>query len=376
MPTRQKRVHALMVFACLAVVFFALESEKSHLVSSQMPWQAVGGCGAGGSGGGGGGVATWVGRGITGGLFDLQAMTSMNYGEDFTNKAFNARFSKKLNWKTDVGLSIPIVSKSGNVQYRSNQQDKTQITGGLGDLSADIGYTFGSNGQYSANFSTTIPTGQYDIKRGPDGAKNFLPNSLQKGSGIFSPSFQLGYTKDWDRSMLITNISYSNPVAMRLFSGENEFLSTYYKDIENATGDRFKYRFKSYGENDLGDYFPPSTTLGVTWAYKGTETRVQSIGVNLSIPLGVAWIHSEGEGTYNPRPDPDHKSWSATFQYGYEFSNMDYPVYFAVQLPLSAKKNVVADEYDATGIGKLSGPDWKGFLQTGSIFLGFKSTFF
>ena len=38
---------------------------------------------------------------------------------------------------------------------------------------------------------------------------------------------------------------------MHLISGENEFNDSYWKNIEHD-GDRFEYRFKPYGENDLG----------------------------------------------------------------------------------------------------------------------------
>jgi hypothetical protein len=342
------------------------------------PWQSIGGCGAGGSGGGGGGIAKWTGKGVSGGLLNLQAMGSTTFGENYHYTTFNARFSMKPNWKTDIGLAIPVVSKIGNVQYRTNQPATTQVTGGLGDISLDGGYSFGSSSQYSINLSTTLPTGQYDIKRGTDLTSSFMPASLQKGSGLFGTSLGFSYTKDIDRGMIIADVSYSHPIALRLFSGENEFLDTYDFRRFNDNSDRFYYRFKPYGENDLGDFTPPSGTLGLTWAYTGHENRVQSIGFTFNAPFGVAWMHSEGAGSYAPKPDPDFKPWSVTFQYGYEFSNEVFPIYFAIQLPLSAQKNTINpdNEFDETPLRKWTAPDWSGFLQTGSIFLAFKSTFF
>jgi hypothetical protein len=390
-----KQTHSVpwILLPLYAVLFFALSffllrhaNPPGTLASAALtvaPWQGIGGCGAGGSGGAGGGIAKWVGKGVTGGLLNLQAMGSTTFGQDFQYTSFNARFSTKPTWKTEVGLAVPFLSKTGKVQFRSNQQEKEETTGGLGDLSLDASYSFGSIGQYSSTFSLGMPTGQYDIKRGPDGSNVFLPTSLQKGTGVWNPALQFSYTRDWDQAMLLCDLSYTHPVAMRLFSGENVFLSTYgFNTIASRSDERFYYRFKPYGENDLGDFFPPSTTLGVTWAYRGHESRVQSIGVNVNVPLGVSWIHSEKingqNASYDPRPDPDFKRWSATFQYGYEFSSEVFPVYVALQLPLYAKKNPVNpdNEYDAKAIGKWSGPDWSNFLQTGSVYLAFKSTFF
>ncbi len=370
-------ISALML---LSMFFFCkTDLVKNDLLSLQTPWQGIGGCGAGGSGGGGGGIAKWVGRGVTGGLLNLQAMGSTTFGQDFSYTTFNARFSMKPNWKTDVGLAIPVMSKTGKVQYRTNQPDKTHVTGGLGDLSIDGAYSFGGSGQYSINLSSSLPTGQYDIKRGTDFDKAFLTNSLQKGSGIFNPALGFSYTKDSDHGMLMVDLTYTNPVAMRLFSGENEFLDTYgFRGTGLKSDKRFYYRFKPYGENDLGDYFPSSSTLGVTYAYRAHENRVQSIGFTFNVPFGVSWMHSEQVGGYDPRPDPDFKTWSATFQYGYEFSNEVFPVYFAFQLPLTAKRNTLnpSNEYDDKPLSKWRGPDWDSFLQTGSIYLAFKSTFF
>lgn len=365
--------------AGVAFTVLALTGLKANQPASLMPWDAVGGCGAGGSGGAGGGAAKWIGKGVSGGLLNLQTMVSTTFGQDYGYFTFHNRFSYKPTWKTDLGLGIPLVSKTGSVQYRTNQQDKTYATGGLGDLSFDASYSFGSIGQYSATLSTTFPTGQYDIKRGPDGGKTFMPTSLQKGSGVYNTSLMLSYSRDFDNAMLMADLSYTHPVAMRLFSGENAFLTDYYADYAGIErNDRFYYRFKPYGENDIGDFFPPSVTLACYYAFRGNEARVQSVGLNLSVPTGVAWIHSEKVGVYDPRPDPDFKRWTATIHYGYEFSNETFPVYFAVNLPVFDKKNApnADNEYDEEAVAKWDGPDFSNLFQTGSVYLGFKSTFF
>ncbi|MBL8025782.1 MAG: hypothetical protein JNL74_05195 [Fibrobacteres bacterium] len=329
------------------------------------PWEAIGGCGAGGSGGAGGGAAKWIGKGVTGGLLNLQTMASYTWGENFSFFTFHNRFSAKPTWSTDVGLGIPLVSKSAIFQFQSNVKGDPEITGGLGDITLDVSKTFGGSGQYSLTFSTSMPTGQYNIKR--DGL--YLPGNLQKGTGLWAPSLSFSYSKDFDRAMLLADFAYSHPIAMRLFSGENEFLSDpesgfeAYKDsTENS---RFYYRFKPYGESDLGDYAPPSLTMAAYYAYKGNERRMQSIGLSFSMPLGEAWIHSPRVGEYNPIPDPDFKKWTLSVLYGYEFSHEEFPVYFAVNLPITPKSGTA-----------WSGPEFGKIFQTGTVYLGFKSTFF
>ena len=373
---------AAAVSASVALLLLSAASMEGLRPGSALyPWDGVGGCGAGGSGGAGGGAAKWIGRGVSGGLLNLQSMASVTFGQDYQYFTFHNRFSGKPTWNTDAGLSVPLLSKLGNVQYRSNQQDKTYATGGLGDLSLDAAYTFGSSGQYSLTLSSTLPTGQYDIKRGPDGGKNVLPLNLQKGQGVYSPSLMFSWSRDSDRGMFMADLSYTHPVAMRLFSGKNEFLdgSEYGFDaVADKSDSRFYYRFKPYGENDLGDYFPPSVTLALYYAYRGHEKRVQSAGVAFNAPLGTAWIHSERAGQYDPRPDPDFKAWTATLHYGYEFSNEDFPFYFALNLPVYDKKNPVDpdNEYDEDAVSKWDGPDLDNLFETVSVYFGFKSTFF
>ena len=112
---------------------------------------------------------------------------------------------------------------------------------------------------------------------------------------------------------------------MHLISGENEFNDSYWENLKHK-GDRFEYRFKPYGENDLGAFTPPSVGASIAYGYRGRPGIVQSLGLSFSVPLGVAWISSEKVGSYDPRPDPDHQAWSAAIAYGLEFSNADFPV--------------------------------------------------
>ena len=341
------------------------------------PWESIGGCGAGGSGGGSGDGIKWIGQGVSGGYLEVEAFTKYTVGQNFTGVSFTPHLSIKPTWSTKLGVSIPWMSHSGEVQYRSNQIPADRTTGGLGDVSIDFSKTIGSGGAASLSASLTIPTGQYDIKRGTDSGKELLPSSFQKGSGLYSLTLGWDYSRDTDKGIWLYSLSYTHPFAMHLISGENEFNDSYWEGMDHD-GDRFEYRFKPYGENDLGAYTPPSVGGSIAYGYRGRPGIVQSFGVNFSVPLGVAWINSEKVGTYDPRPDPDHQAWSVAFAYGIEFSNADFPVFFAISLPLHDKSNAADpdDEYDESPMRKWDAPDWSDFGQQWTIAVGIKGSFF
>ena len=363
--------------ALAAVAVGAFYAGFNSPVEVATPWQSIGGCGAGGSGGGSGDGIKWIGQGVSGGYLEVEAFTKYTVGQNFTGVTFTPHLSIKPTWSTKLGVSIPWMSHSGEVQYRSNQIPADRTTGGLGDVSIDFSKTIGSGGAASLSASLLIPTGQYDIKRGTDSGKELLPSSFQKGSGLYSLTLGWDYSRDTDKGIWLYSLSYTHPFAMHLISGENEFNDSYWEGMDHD-GDRFEYRFKPYGENDLGAYTPPSVGGSIAYGYRGRPGIVQSFGVNFSVPLGVAWINSEKVGTYDPRPDPDHQAWSLAFAYGIEFSNADFPVFFAISLPLHDKSNAADpdDEYDESPMRKWDAPDWSGFGQQWTIAVGIKGSFF
>ena len=90
----------------------------------------------------------------------------------------------------------------------------------------------------SLSASLTIPTGQYDIKRGTDASQEILPASFQKGSGLYSLTLGWDYSRDTDKGIWLYGLTFTYPFAMHLISGENEFNDSYWKNIEHD-GDRF-----------------------------------------------------------------------------------------------------------------------------------------
>ena len=363
--------------ALAAVAGGAFYAGFNSPVEVATPWQSIGGCGAGGSGGGSGDGIKWIGQGVSGGYLEVEAFTKYTVGQNFTGVSFTPHLSIKPTWSTKLGVSVPWMSHSGEVQYRSNQIPADRTTGGVGDVSIDFSKTIGSGGAASLSASLTIPTGQYDIKRGTESGKELLPSSFQKGSGLYSLTVGWDYSRDTDKGIWLYGLSYTHPFAMHLISGENEFNDSYWKDLDH-NDDRFEYRFKPYGENDLGAYTPPSVGGSIAYGYRGRPGIVQSFGVNFSVPLGVAWINSEKVGTYDPRPDPDHQAWSVAFAYGIEFSNSDFPVFLAVSLPLHDKSNAAdpENEYDESPMRKWDTPDWSDFGQQWTIAVGIKGSFF
>jgi hypothetical protein len=199
-----------------------------------------------------------------------------------------------------------------------------------------------------------------------------LPSLSQLGTGLTVPALTLSYSKDVENGMWVFDATYCHPMAIRPFSGKNEFLGSYFNEYKDSVANkRFYYRFKPYGENDLGDYTPPSISGTAYYGFKGNPDVMQSFGLTFSAPLGVAWIHDEiMNGTtlrYNPRPDPDQLAWSGQLVYGMEFTNPKHPLYVAIVKPIHDKKDPK---------GTWDGPDWESLKNEWGLVLGVKATMF
>lgn len=364
-----------MAYQALSPVAWMVE-QAPQLSLALTPWEAVGGCGAGGSGGGAGDGIQWVGEGVSGGRVELEVLPRYSVGQNYTDLSIPLRWSFKPTWNMNLGLTLPLVSKRGEVQYRTNQSPADRTTGGLGDIAVDWSFNLGPSAQYSFSLAQTLPTGQYDIVRGPDAALEFLPGSLQKGGGIYATTVGLGWSRDVDNGIWIYNLSYTQPWMTRFMTGKNEFMDKWLGNYQGIADRRFYYDWKLYGESDLGDYTPPAVGATVHYGYRGVPGMVHSVGFSFSAPLGVAWIRSEKTGIYDPRPDPDHKAWSAALVYGAEFIRNDYPIFLAFSLPITDSPNAPnADEYDPSPMAQWNGPDWSNVLQQWVVALGFKTSF-
>jgi|WetSurMetagenome_2_1015567.scaffolds.fasta_scaffold00025_25 hypothetical protein len=392
-----QRLRAICIFSlCLgtfaAAFFFWTQTVRhSRLEMIATPWACVGGCGAGGSGGAGGASVKWIGNGVQGGLIDVQEVLSSTATKKSVVKSLESRISFHPTYTSVLALTIPVLSKNGDMltEETATSSDETPgiINNGLGDIRIDFQNAFGLSGEFTYNFTLAIPTGIYDEGIGPSNLnlKKYLPQNLQLGSGLYSLTLDLGYTKDFDKALLLVDAMYSHPFAVN-FSGKN----THYPIYDDTatwnlmTADqkrRFKYYFKPYGENDLGAYTPPSVSVSAFYAYKGMEHFVHSVGCMFSAPLGVAWIPGFSEDTYNPKPDPDNQAWNATLCYGLEFSRTNFPIFIAAYVPIhsktaSATNAQVGDEFNTNIMAKWNAPDWHDVLHRWSIFVGTKTTLF
>lgn len=214
-------VTALVVVPGNIVSLITGTNHKSVVSTATAPtawWDNVGGCGVGGASGGGGGGAKWVGRGITGGLVDMQLMSSITVGGDYYYKSFSARYSSKFFNKLNVGMSLPWSIKEGTFEYDTNESKNTQMINGFGNMGFDCSYSFGETENMSVAWNLGLPTGRYDHRRADPGlmpmvGKNTVTSlvtpELQPGNGLFSTGLALDYSIDKDWGPIMFGVSYS-----------------------------------------------------------------------------------------------------------------------------------------------------------------------
>ena len=349
-----------------------------------LPWQNIGGCGAGGSGGLSGGTIKWIGRGVSGGLLDVQSITGLEIGQTRRNVSSMQRLSLKPSASSSIALNVPVLSKMAQFQPQTNLPSRTEVTGGVGDLLVDFSKTFGSIGQYAFMATLTLPTGQYDIKRGEETNQQYLSNMLQLGGGVYAASLGLSYSRDFDRGIFMADFYATHPFVIN-FSGKNKYNNEssggwgYETDL---MGDderrRFVYHFKPYGENDLGGYTAPSLYGAAYYGDKRNPRYVYSYGLTVSVPLQANWIPNYSASVYDPIPDPDFWAWSGTLQYGIEFSHEDRPLYlvFAKQIHDRATPPTQDGRYDVGAVATFDGPDWRDFWNTWSFAIGIRTSAF
>ncbi len=161
-------------------------------------WASVGGCGAaGGSASGPGGGIKWVGRNVTGGLLDVQALTTDTSSHGSRFGAVSARFGASPTSRLGLGLNVPVLYKTGSVTVLGTTRDAG--IAGFGDLSAEASYKLGAIGAHQIMLTGSAPTGASDAVR--QGV--VLPQRLQLGSGVPGFGAQYQHTQDHDWGLLI-----------------------------------------------------------------------------------------------------------------------------------------------------------------------------
>jgi hypothetical protein len=171
----------------------ALERRAGRLSPLLASWETVGGCGASAATGAGAGVK-WIGRNVSGGLFNVECQA--NYTPILSNPQkveYQFFFSTLL--RTDVGdkwsfgLNVPLVYKYMRDPYRINVDLSNS---GLGDIFLQATRKFGTINDTSVTAAVGFPTGTYDQQY----KMLYLRQHQQLGFGRTAASLTIDHTMD------------------------------------------------------------------------------------------------------------------------------------------------------------------------------------
>lgn len=151
-------------------------------------WQTVGGCGAGASTGSGAGVK-WIGRNVTGGLFQVQCQSNYVHLEDGYTYAVSTLVTGDLGEKWSIGASLPWQYK----YWRDPFGFGTDISNeGIGDVNLLATRRLGPINATALTLSIGLPTGGHKANlRG-----SVLRQDKQMGIGKPTAGLMLDHTFD------------------------------------------------------------------------------------------------------------------------------------------------------------------------------------
>jgi hypothetical protein len=160
----------------------------------------VGGCGAG-SGGGSSVGLKWIGRNVTGGLFNVQEQVSYTKigepGYPAYNLFFNTLISADIGQKWNVGVNLPLVYKYLVDPKKIGGSGAPAVdysNSGLGDISILATRKLGRINSLLLTGILGIPTGVYDARFTAGGTP--INQSQQIGFGEVTGSLILDQTLD------------------------------------------------------------------------------------------------------------------------------------------------------------------------------------
>lgn len=268
-----------------------LSLRVSRLDGLLASWETIGGCGAGSSNGAGGGLK-WIGRSVTGGLFQLQTLATYTHLQDGYNLSLNTQISRDLSEKWNLGLSVPLLYK----YYRDIYKLPVDISNaGVGDVAAFLTRRFGEINATSLTLLVAAPTGTYNatFRTIP------LTQEKQLGIGRFNGSLTLDHTidKTWGLIVLGGSAGYRG------------------------------------GENALGNYRAP---VAAVYGYSGffAGPWVPSVGLALSHFFAV----DRDRGL-----DQEVQLWAVTGTLAIEWSNDWLAILGGVSLPFGWDKRGAVD---------------------------------
>jgi hypothetical protein len=268
----------------------ALSLRVSRLEGLLASWETIGGCGAGSSTGVGG--LKWIGRSVSGGLFNLQTLATYTHLSNGYNVSFNTLVSWDMGEKWNAGFSVPLLYK----YYRDYLGERTDISNsGVGDVAGFLTRRFGEINATSLTLMVAAPTGVNNatFKTIP------LTQEKQLGLGRVNGSLMLDHTLDKTWGLIVL-------------------------------GGSFGYRG---GQNEFGNYRAPvAAVYGYTGYFAGPF--VPSLGLSLSHFFGV----DRDRGL-----DQEVQLWAATGTFAVEWSSDTLAILGGVSLPLGWSKRGVVD---------------------------------
>lgn len=228
-------------------------------------WGNIGGCGVGGGASATGGVK-WIGRGVTGGLVDLQCIESVNsYPDGGYQSILNTRLGTTLWYKWAVAANLPF--RYGVQDLEVFGETRAAYLPGFGDLGLELTRKLGITNASSLTLSLGFPTGSYDaVRKGV-----ILPQRMQLGTGALSGSLVFEHTRDEDWGLMVFGGSLS------------------YAGWENGVGDRWGSSASAYAyAGYLLGPLVPSVGLTLTGKLSGDQERYVRVADQ---PMGLATVN-------------------------------------------------------------------------------------
>ncbi|MGB7566278.1 MAG: hypothetical protein WBM07_00345 [Chitinivibrionales bacterium] len=285
------------------------------------PWEAVGGCGSSS-----GSVASdmqlkWIGRGVSGALFDFEAIAgqSLNFDTAGVGNVSGDGIIPGLNTSSwllslfyhpriiDLKLTLPLVIKHGYFDGAGYS------TGTISDMSLDLSKKWGMEGAVTTGISLSFPTGSTDIPQLQDfTSSNLAPPYFQTGSGMFGGSARVEYLMDRDWGFINVGASYSGGFFAMI-------TDEYNIDTDNITPKpvsahkTFKFSREGWGGiNDEGTISPDNVSM-----YVDLEKKVSSFAHGISLCFSFPLRNGRWQqGNYNPTDisstDPNATTYFAT----------------------------------------------------------------
>ena len=177
-----------------------LDRAPDESLSGLACWAYVGGCGAGGgSASSTGGGVRWVGRGVNGGLLDLQLQSTLSSANGGLFATFNGRVAtgSALLERWIIALNLPLVFKSDEVEVLGAPRQASLA--GFGDTSLEIVRKLGITNATRLSLTLSAPLGASNAVR--EGI--VLPQRLQLGSGTLGLGATLEHTLDRDWGLIL-----------------------------------------------------------------------------------------------------------------------------------------------------------------------------